>query len=66
MKEYYTPEACDELINCIYYAEDTIKYLFHLPPGHKDECLRTPALMEALSDIAAACEELAATYKNLT
>ena len=62
MREYYTKEACDELINSIYYAEDTIKYLLNLPEGHEDLKLRTPELMEALSDVSAACTELAAAF----
>ena len=63
MKEYNTPEEVDELINNIYYAEDAVKYILNLPADHKDSELRTSALMEAYSDLAAACEDWLRAYR---
>ena len=62
MAEYYTTNAVDELIGLVYSAEDSIKYLFNLPLDHEDAKLRTPEMMEAYSDLAAACKELAQAY----
>lgn len=63
MTEYYTPEAVDSLIGNIYSAEDSIKYLFNLPLNHEDSKLRTPEMMEAYSDLAAACSDLVKAYE---
>ena len=62
MTEYYTPDAVDTLIGNIYTAEDCIKYLFNLPLNHEDSKLRTPEMMEAYDDLAAACRELVKAY----
>ena len=63
MDEYYTPDAVDTLIGNIYTAEDCIKYLFNLPLNHEDSKLRTPEMMEAYSDLAAACADLVKAYE---
>lgn len=63
MDEYYTPDAVDTLIGNIYTAEDCIKYLFNLPLDHEDSKLRTPEMMEAYSDLAAACADLVKAYE---
>lgn len=63
MTEYYSPEEVDELIDNIHSAEDSIKYLFNIPLNHEDSKLRTPELMEAYSDVAAACADLVKAYE---
>ena len=63
MDEYYTPEAVDSLIGQIYSAEDSIKYIFNIPLNHEDSKLRTPELMEAYSDLIAACQDLTKAYE---
>lgn len=63
MTDYYTPEAVDELIGEIYSAEDCIKYLFNIPLNHEDSKLRTAEMMEAYSDLAAACADLVKAYE---
>lgn len=63
MTEYYTPDAVDTLIGNICTAEDCIKYLLNIPLSNKDSKLRTPEMMEAYSDLAAVCADLARTYE---
>ena len=63
MKEYNTPEEVDALISEIYYAEDAVKYIFNLPADHEDLKLRTPALLEAYSGLAAAFKDWLAAYE---
>lgn len=66
MKEYYTPEAVDELISEIYTAEDAVKYLLNLPQDHEDQKLKTPELLEQLADLNAACMDFVAVYHYYT
>lgn len=63
MTDYYTPEAVDKLIGEISSAEDSIKYLLNIPLSNEKSKLRTPEMMEAYSDLAAACADLARTYE---
>lgn len=62
MKNYYTPSACDKLINNLYYATDSIKYLLNCPRNHKDNHLITPELLAAYSDLADACKDVVNAY----
>lgn len=60
--DYYTPASVDSLINSIYHAEDTIKYLLSTPQYEKDSKYLTPELFESFSDLASACSELVSAY----
>ncbi len=62
IKNYFTPESCDKLIQSLYYAEDSIKYLLNLPQNQKDSKYLTPELFKAFADLSETCKELVAAY----
>ena len=60
--EFYTVEACEELVAAIHNAQDSIKYLLNTPQSFEDSKLLTAELLEAYENIATACGELIQSY----